>query len=85
MYFSSYDCKFPNKKIGLKSELLAGDDSNLVDSLAVKCQMEGTYDKDIDQYACTPPCPFPSNPYPEIMDHDWTSNETKPEIYQSVR
>ena len=28
---------------------------------------------------------FPSLPDPELMMHDWTDNETKPEIGQSVR
>ncbi len=85
MILCRHQCKFPNKKIGQSTDLSSGDDSNIVDELTVKCQNDGTYDKDIDDYACTPPCPFPSLPEPEIMDHDWTDNTTKPEIWQQVR
>ncbi len=71
--------------LGPTSEIQAGDDSNLEASLTVSCGLEGTYSKDIESYTCTPPCPFPSNPEPEIIEHDWTDNTTKPEIYQTVR
>ena len=79
-----YECKFPNKKIGLKTEIQAGDDSNLDDSLTIQCQMDGTYNADVDEYGCTPPCPYPSNPHPEIIEHDYDMNSSKPEIYQTV-
>ncbi len=43
------------------------------------------YITDIEAYACTRPCPLPSLPEPEIMDHDWSDLEVKPEIEDVVR
>ena len=80
-----YECKFPNKKIVSKKDLKKDDDSNLLDSLTINCQVNGTYDKDINDYECTKPCPFPSLPDPDLMSHDWTDNVTKPEIHQSLK
>ena len=57
----------------------------MVDMLTVTCNPNGTYDHLIEDFSCTKPCPFPSLPDPEIMQHDWTDNETKPEIGQEVR
>ena len=79
-----YACKFPNKKIVKKSELKAGNSNNLADTLTTTCQVNGTYDVNVEDYDCTKPCPFPSLSEPDIMKHDWTSNTTKPEIHQEI-
>ena len=79
-----YACKFPNKKIVKKSELKAGNSNNLADTLTTTCQVNGTYDVNVEDYDCTKPCPFPSLSEPDIMMHDWTSNTTKPEIHQEI-
>ena len=73
---------WPNKKLISKAHLENGDDSNLLDSLTINCQLDGTYDINVDDWTCTKPCPLPSNPDPTIMVHDWPHNDTKPEIYQ---
>jgi hypothetical protein len=68
-----------------KADLITGLESNTLVELTINCQINGTYDKNIADYTCTKPCPFPSLPDPQIMIHDWTNNETKPEIGQTVR
>ena len=81
----TYTCKWPDKKMISKKDLEAGIDEDLQDALTIHCQLNGTYDIDISDWTCTKPCPFPSLPDPLIMSHDWSDNETKPEIYQEVR
>ena len=81
----TYNCKFPNKKILLTQELEKDISDNMEDTLTVTCNLNGTYDLNIEDFSCTRPCPFPSLPDPELMMHDWTDNETKPEIGQSVK
>ena len=57
----------------------------LVETLTINCQLNGTYDINIEEWSCTKPCPFPSLIDPEIMKHDWTNNITGPEIFQEVK
>lgn len=80
-----YKCKWPGKKIIPKSDLDKQISDFVTDSLDISCQENGTYDKIIEDYTCTKPCPFPSLPDPEHMEHDWESNSTKPEIWETVR
>ena len=57
----------------------------LVETLTINCQLNGTYDINMEEWSCTKPCPFPSLIDPEIMKHDWTNNITGPEIFQEVK
>ncbi len=68
-----------------KTDLNAKIDDNLQTAITISCDMDGTYSEDVNDYACTRPCPFPQLPEPEIMVHDWVLNDTKPEIFQEVR
>ena len=79
-----YTCKFPNKKMILRQDLDNGIDSDLRDSLTVNCQLNGTYDIQIEDWTCTKPCPHPVELDFEIMNHTWHFEE-KLEIYQEVK
>lgn len=68
-----------------KSDLETNSGSSLKPALEVNCQINGTYDIAVENYACTRPCPFPSLSEPELMKHSWVDNQTKPEIFQSVK
>ena len=80
-----YNCSFPNKMIVLQSDLDNNEDDSVTEVLSITCQDNGTYDKNIEDYACTKVCPPPSNPDPDFMEisHNITS-DPKPEIYQTV-
>ena len=52
--------------------------------MTINCQNNGTYDKNIDNYVCSKVCPAPSNPDPDLIEHDWPDTRVKPEIYQTV-
>ena len=81
----TYECIFPKKKLVLKSDLDQGSDASIADSLTVTCQDNGTYDKLIEDYACTRVCPHPQNPDEELFEisHNITT-DPKPEIYDTV-
>lgn len=81
----TYNCLYEGKKIVLASDLNAGSDESVVDSLTLTCQDNGTYDKEIEDYLCTRVCPHPSNPDPDFItvDHNSTT-DPKPEIYDTV-
>ena len=78
-----YTCKFPNKQMITREDLEQGKDSDLRDSLTVNCQLNGTYDINIEDWTCTKPCPHPLELDFEIMNHTWHFEE-KLEIYQEV-
>ena len=78
-----YSCVWANKKVVLKSDLNKEKEDSVADDLTIACQDNGTYDKSIDDYTCTRVCPLPSNPDPDWIQHDWTSDK-KPEIYQKT-
>lgn len=67
-----------------KSDLDTNSPASLEESMNVNCQINGTYDINMEKYACTKPCPFPSLSDPEIMKHSWVDAQTKPEIFQTV-
>ncbi len=80
-----YSCIWPGKLLIPIQDLEAGLDRNVQASLTINCQLNGTYDTNMEEWTCTKPCPFPSVPDPEIMVQDWASNVTKPEIYDQNR
>lgn len=80
-----YFCSWPGKYIISKEDLDNGIDSNLLDSITIKCQLNGTYDINIEDWTCTKPCPIPTVPDPTIMKQDWPKNDTKPEIFEENR
>lgn len=84
-YTVQYSCLMPSKKVISRRDLYSNGASDMHDSLSVHCQLNGTYDVDIEKYACTRPCEHPTLPEPAIMTHDWDINSTKPEILQEIR
>ena len=81
-----YECLWPNKKILLNTDLEnLNPDSNMIPILQVSCQLNGTYDLDIDLYKCTSPCPPPTLKDPQIMEHDWPDMNLNLEIEQEVK
>ena len=87
-YSVTYTCVRPNKLLAPLSDLDSGNEEkieNLVPSLTINCQLNGTYDINMEEWSCTKPCPFPTLVDPEMMQHDWTNNITGPEIFQEVR
>ena len=82
--FSRYSCSWPGKKLIPITDLEAGIDTNALDTLVVSCQLNGTYDINIQDWTCTKPCPPPETPEYEPITHDWPSAEISPEIYQQV-
>ena len=80
-----YKCKWPKKFIVLDSDLQKGKEDSVTAELTVSCQMNGTYDVNIEDYVCSRVCPMPTNPDEEIFQHDWdTESEIKPELYDTV-
>ena len=67
-----------------KYDLMLGDDSNIMSSLTISCIENGTYDKSIWDYDCTKTCHFPYTLEPEVMEHDWTDNQTKPDLGEII-
>ena len=71
--------------IVLESDLLQGKEDSVTAELAVTCQMNGTYDINIEEYVCSRVCPMPTNPDEEIFQLDWDiQSEVKPELYDTV-
>ena len=80
-----YQCSWPGKLLLPSTDLENGRGDLMVDSLTVSCQINGTYDINIEEWTCTRPCPPPTLLDPEMMEHDWPDTAVKPEINQEVR
>lgn len=82
----TYDCIIEKKMLVLKAHLDQGIYDSVSDTKTIACQLNGTYDKNIQDYQCSRVCPYPINPDPEIFEI--SVNETsdpKPEIYETVQ
>lgn len=80
-----YRCKAPKKKIISRRNLAREISTDLHETLGVNCQLNGTYDINIEDYACTRSCPIVIPPEPDRMTHDGTGNETTVEIFDEIR
>ena len=81
-----YNCKWPKKMIVLESDLQKGKEDSVTADLTISCQMNGTYDINIEDYVCSRVCPMPTNPDEDIFSHDWdVESEIKPELYDTVK
>ena len=68
-----------------EDDLDQGRDDNMQEKLVVGCQLNGMYDINIKEWACTKKCPLPSLPQPDIMAYDWPDTSISPEIRQEIR
>ena len=68
----------------LKSDVAQEKYDSLTPDITTNCQLNGTYDKNIEDYTCTKVCPHPINPDTELFEisHNATVDE-KPEIYDT--
>jgi hypothetical protein len=79
VFFFSYSCVWPKKLIISKSDLGLNIDSTLNQTINTACTAAGVYNPDINDFACTRPCPLPKIPEPLLMTHNWTNTSQNAE------